>query len=135
MAVKEGGNHTPGIVVSISVRAKNTIEPSSWALVSYTKNDAAERLLEEQDKDIEQRSTGTAWHFLRFDPERLGSYEARRALFAAKQAALEWEAGGMLGQVVKRFKENFAATEEDRTIWVGNIPDRIAEDVSESVRR
>ena len=63
MVVKEGGSHTPGIVVSISVRAKNTTEPSSWALVSYTKDDAAERLLEEQDKDIEQRSTGTAWHF------------------------------------------------------------------------
>lgn len=81
---------------------------------------------------VPQAPRGT---FLRFDPERLGSYEARRTLFEAKQAALEWEEGGMVKQVVKRFKENHSATEEDRTIWVGNIPDRIAEDVSKSVHR
>jgi hypothetical protein len=135
LAVARGGAHTPGIVVSISVRAKNTIEPSSWALVSYSKDDAAERLLEEQDKDIEHRSTGTVWHFLRFEPDRLGSYEARRTQFAAKKDAVEWEAGGMVRQVVKRFKENHEATEDDRTVWVGNIPDHIADDVSNSVHR
>ena len=140
-AVTDGGVHSPGIVVGVSVRQKEEERDGSWALVSFSTQEAAKRLLEEQQKDVEHRCTGTEWHFLPFDPDRLGSYEARRALFSVMKDTVNFAVspGGtgssLVRHAVKRFKESHLATKEDRTVWVGDIPDRIAREVSDSCER
>ena len=124
-AVKDGGLHAPGVMVSVSVRRKPEQPDGSWALVSFSTEEGARRLLEEQERTVGHRITGKPWIFLAFSPDRLTSYEARRSLFQSKWDASDWNQHGMVGQVAKKFIEQHKSTEDERTVWVGNVPDRI----------
>ena len=125
-ALADGGLHAAGVIVSVSVRRKPDQLDGSWALVSFSTEDGARRLLEEQERNLDARITEREWHFLKFNPARLHSYEARRSLYQAKKGASDWNQRGMVGEAAKKWIAQHKATADDRTVWVGNIPDRIA---------
>ena len=125
-ALLSGASTKGDLIVSVSVRRKPDRQKGSWALVSFSTEAGAKRLLEEQEREVRHRTTGKAWSFHPYEPTRLQSHEAQARKFQSAKHAEQWKKTGLVGHVIASMKDTHKAAAHERTVWVGNIPDRLA---------
>ena len=125
-ALLSGASTKGDLIVSVSVRRKPDRQKGSWALVSFSTEAGAKKLLEEQEREVRHRTTGKAWSFHPYEPTRLQSHEAQARKFQSAKHAEQWKKTGLVGHVIASMKDTHKAAAHERTVWVGNIPDRLA---------